>query len=177
MKSIYLLMLLPFFLISCQSDTTSGQSKKQVQTPPSASKFEKKFPSIQPDRLTMLWDSASNVDVIFYNLDFSLSQNKLQDIRGMINTISPEVPDINPGCPAIGRMFFVVDGRNELEADMYFQDECHYYVFYEDGKQKYANEMTTAGINFFNNVFKNVRTQMTKEQAKIQKAIQKQKEN
>ena len=175
MKSIYLILILPLFFVGCQSEAATSQKKQPVQT--EAVHFDKKFPSIDPNRLTMLWDSASNVDIVFYNLDFSLSQSKLQDIRGMINTISPEVPEINPGCPAIGRLFFVVDGRNELEADLIFQDDCHYYIFYEDGKQKYANEMTSAGINFFNNVFKNVQTQMTQEQAKIQKAMQKQKQN
>lgn len=174
MKSIYLFFILPIFFLGCQSEGTSKAKNQPEQTAPV--EYEKKFPSIDPARLTKLWDSASNVDIVFYNLDFSLSQSKLADIRGMINTISPEVPGINPGCPAIGRLFFVVDGKNELEADLVFQDDCHYYIFYEDGKQKYANKMTSAGINFFNNVFKNVQTQMTQEQARIQKSMQKQKQ-
>lgn len=173
MKSFYLLLLLPLLLGSCQSGekSTTPQKQEQAQTP--VKKGEKLYPSINPAILTKLWDTASNVDIIFYNLDFSLSQNKLQDIRGMINTIGPTVPDINPACPAIGRIFFVVDGKNELEADLFFQDECHYYVFYENGKKKAANMMTNAGINFFTNVFNNVRSQMSTEQARRKNASQK----
>ncbi len=175
MKYLYLLFVLPIVLWSCQNEApkSSASAKQETPTQPAG---EKLYPSIDPARLVMLWDSATNVDVIFYNLSFSLSQNKQQDIRGMINTIDKEVPVINPACQAIGRIFFVVDGRNAVEADMYFQDGCHYYVFMENGKPKYANNMTEAGVNFFTNVFNNVRTQMVNEQAKRQKAIQKEKQ-
>lgn len=131
-------------------ETTTAEAQTNTPAQPA------QLPSVPKERMLMLWDSCDYVDVVFYQLNFSLSQNTQASIRSMINNISDATVEIKSDCPAIGRIFFQVDGRNEMECDLFFDDKCQYVIFYEDGKQAYANPLSKQGFKFFSNIFKQV---------------------
>ncbi|MCB0569669.1 MAG: hypothetical protein KDC66_07905 [Phaeodactylibacter sp.] len=160
----FLTIFLALALFSCQPASkdqagAQGQAPEQQQAasnPPA--KGEHLYPSVPLDTLTMLWEQCDFIDYVFYYTNFSVSQNTKEDIRNAIRFISEEVPLINPDCKPLGRLFFQVEGENRLEADLYFNEGCTYFVFLDKGKPAYANSMMPSGINFFNNVFTSATT-------------------
>jgi hypothetical protein len=148
------------FLAACggtaeeKSENTSDEPREAAVAAPAG---ERLYPSVPLDTLQMLFQQCDYIDYVFYYTNFSISQNSQSDIQQAIRYISEQVPLINPQCKPLGRLFFQVDGENRLEADLYFQDGCTYYVFHEQGKPTYANEIMPAGIQFYNNIFKSVK--------------------
>ena len=103
-----------------------------------------------------MWEKCDFIDFIFYYMSFSMSQNKQASIRGTLQHIADQPAEIKSDCRPIGRIFYQVEGENVLEADLFFSEGCMYFIFYEDGKKAYANSMTPAGFQFFQNVFSQV---------------------
>lgn len=151
-----ILIFLATFLIlsSCKNDkstvatidTTGKQNKKEYQN------FG--VPGIPKDLLLSFFTEVSHVDYIFYDLPFSLSQDNTTSIQSNINLISPEPlgDDILKGCKPIGREFFQIGDNVEYEADLYFSEGCHGYVFMKDGKPLYANKLSGPGLKFYTNI-------------------------
>ncbi|MDX1666991.1 MAG: hypothetical protein R3350_07170 [Saprospiraceae bacterium] len=137
-----LLLLVAMGLSACSQD--SGQTAEAT------------YPSVPDDTVFMLWEKCDYIDFIFYNRSFSMSQDEQAQIRQTIRHISEATPVIDPACQPAGRIFFQVEGENALQGDFFFQDGCTYFLFYEDGEIKYANEMTPLGVKFYNYVFTQV---------------------
>lgn len=142
------LTLLLGFLTACGSGTSENQEVSSPETDGNAI-----YPSIPDSTMQMLWDRCDYMDYVFYHLDFSMSQERQNDIRQSLLHISQGVPSIDPSCRAIGRVFYQIEGENVLEADIFFSPDCQYYIFYENGKKRYANTLTPAGIQFYERVF------------------------
>lgn len=151
MMRFVLFFIIVSTLLSCRSGQkeTEGSRQQAAAQQPAG---EKLYPSLPLDTLQMLWDQCDYIDYVFYYKDFSVSQNQKTDIQASIRHISEEVPAIQPDCQPIGRVFYQVQGENRLEAELYFNQGCTYFIFYEDGKKTYANAMMPAGIQFFNQI-------------------------
>lgn len=141
-----------FAFTSCNSSSSSGAAEKPVAentaAPPTS------YPSIPSEKIVNLFETCDFIDYILYDYEFSLSQGEKPAIQASFSHISKTVPTINPNCQPIGRIFYQVEGQNALEADIYFNDGCKYYIFLENNQPKYANELTPAGIGFYEDVFK-----------------------
>lgn len=164
MNRFFLLFFVVALVASCQPKASNAdqpaeanpeaqQQATTTQPPNPASTGGQSYPSIPLDTLTMLWEKCDYVDFVFYNFNFSMSQDEKVGIQSTLRHIAEETPVINPSCPPMGRIFFQVDGRNALEADFFIGDECLYYIFYDNGKKAYANKMTDMGKNFFASIF------------------------
>lgn len=165
MKNIKL--LLPLFcllLVSNCGDTSNVDAASADETAPSTEVQNNtptqmpEYPSISIDRLEHLWNNATYMDVVFYQLPVSLNQSDNAQIRSTIAGVGEKPPVINPNCQSIGRIFFQVGGENVEQAEIYFNEGCTYYVWLEDDQPAYANEMTDAAINFYNNIFQQVQS-------------------
>jgi len=151
---------------SCGTDN-AGNKKTDVSaatpaTKPAAAPVQMKpaYPSIPMDKAQHLFDNCDYIDYVFYTTNFSVSQKEKASIQTAMTYLSADVPQgLNPNCKAIGRVFYQIDGENVAEADFYFQEGCHYYVFLENGKPTYSNMMTPQGIAYFNNLFAQVNSQ------------------
>lgn len=160
MKNLFILAILACILWACGQGGTSNEAPATQSAPTVTPGEANTLPGYPQEKVKLLFDSADYVDVIFYYEDFSINQKKQSDIRGMLNYISTNVPQtINNSCQPIGRIFFQVQGRNEAEADIFFKNECLYFLFYQDGKYAYANNFTQSGVNFFTNIFAQVNAQ------------------
>lgn len=162
MKNIYFVFLFTAILFSCKNENASqkdlaAKSQSETQTNQSVSDAEVvKYPRLPDAIARSLVAECDFIDYIFYKLPISISQGDKSAIHSNLSFISNDVPASIPDqCKAIGRKSFQKDGEIMLEADVYINESenCFFYVFYENGKKTYANNMTTEGINFYRNVF------------------------
>jgi hypothetical protein len=141
---------------------TCGPSpKKETATdaPVAAPQQGVSYPSIELSRLEYLFDNATYMDATFYNLPVSINQSSLDQIRTTLGGIGVDPATIAPNCAPAGHIWFQVNGKNIEEADIYFQQGCVAYVWYENGKPAYSNQMTEAGAGFYQNIINSVKQQ------------------
>lgn len=130
------------------TDSPTTQNEVASQAPATAT-----LPAFPKDSILVLFDQCDYIDFVFYNGNFSISQNEQASIRSSLGHISPEAAPMQPECKPMGRIFYQINGENRAQADFYFSQNCLYYIFMEDNKPKYANKMTEQGFNFFKNIF------------------------
>ena len=112
------------------------------------------YPPLPLERLTMLWDSATAYDIVFNNLPISASQHERRDVQMSLTYVASESPQIDPACKPLGHVWFQAGANRGEEADLYFSMGCVYYLWYEDGRPAYANALTPAGVEFYNNILR-----------------------
>ncbi len=147
--SLCLLFSASVVITSCKnSDNTKIEGNK------SKANVLENVSGIPSEVMDELWNKCSLVDYIFHDLPFSMNQSNVESIRTNLNYISKEsISSIPSNCKPIARQFFQVDGDIKYEADVYFSDGCQFYVFVVNNNQpKYANKMTSSGVDFFNNI-------------------------
>ena len=152
----YLTLLFPLLLCTCgpASDTTTSE----VATPPApvAASAETPYPNIPFERLQFLYDNATYLDATFYDLPISINQKEQSQIRSTLSGIGNQAMNYLPTCKAIGHIWFQIDGENVEEADIYFQNDCAGYVWYDNGKPVYSSALTEQGANFYLSIFQSV---------------------
>lgn len=161
MNKILLPCMLILILGSCKEKKTNTSSTEEVTA--TEQKFD--LPALPISELQMLYDKASYVDYIFYELPFSLSQDNQASIRANLGLMSPDrLTTLSLSCKPIGREFFQVDGEIAYEADLYFSEGCYGYVFLQNNKPAFANMISQEGQKFYQNIIQQaekVRTQAT----------------
>ena len=138
---------------------TCGPSPEKdtvVETPAATVPQGVTYPSIALDRLEYLYDNATYMDATFYNMPVSINQSSLDQIRTTLTGIGEAPASIAANCSPAGHIWFQVNGKNIEEADIYFQQGCTAYVWYENGKPAFGNVMTQNGIGFFQNIINSV---------------------
>lgn len=147
-----------FLVISaCKTDT----NKTSVPPKPVNETVElsgPEIPGVPQEVITKLINQCNYIDYIFHVLPFSLSHDEEPGIDQNINFIDVNKPlkRIPARCKkADGRKFFLVNGAAVYDVDVYITNECKFYVFVDkNNKPIYANEMTQAGINFYDSVIR-----------------------
>ena len=152
MKKILFGLAFVGLFISCKSDTKKAPPKTEETQSLSSTKFGD-VAALPQETLKKLFDEATYIDYIFYDLPFSVSQDDQPSIHANLNLISPEkMGPISSSCKALGREFFHIGGDIALEAEIYFQEGCYGYVFYKGNKLMYANKISAAGMKFYGNM-------------------------
>lgn len=137
----------------------SPEKETAVETPAATNAPGVSYPSIALERLEYLFDNATYMDATFYNLPISINQSSLDQIRNTLAGISAAPATIAANCSPAGHIWFQVNGKNIEEADIYFQQGCVAYVWYENGKPAFGNEMTQDGVGFYQNIINSVKQQ------------------
>lgn len=155
MRRVFFMLLIGLLSAACKP---SGPPESAVKNNPETTegKVAASLPSVPDSLMLMLWDRCDYIDMLFYHLSFSASQDRQDDIRASLQHISRETPVIDPACAPIGRIFYQVDGRNAAEADIFFSPQCQYFVFFRNGEKAYANKMTPQGIQFYERILSTV---------------------
>lgn len=117
------------------------------------------LPSISFEEMKKIYEGTDFIDIIFYNVDFSMSVNNKANIQRMVGMVSTNVAQLNPSCQAMGRLFFQKNGELLVEADMYYDETCQYFVFQKNGKPAYANYITPEGQAYFAKIFSQVKVE------------------
>jgi len=149
----YLALFCSFFIMafySCKSDQGSNTTSQEKVAVTSQANSGPQFESIPQDIMMRVWNEVDLLDYIFHNLPFSMSQDEQASIRSNVGYIAQETQtNIPEGCRPIARQFYQTAGDIFLEADIYFDENCQFYVFFIDGKASYANKMSPSGVSFF----------------------------
>lgn len=138
-------------VFSCKNTPTdtapTSQPANATQQPATNGGFE----AIPADLVMKMWNEGDLIDYIFHNLPFSMNQTEQASIRTNLTYFSQEAqPNIPSTCKSpFGRQFYGVGGDIIFEADIYLDENCAFYVFFIDGKPKYANKMSEQGRAFF----------------------------
>jgi hypothetical protein len=167
-KYYFFLFALILVLSSCKSDK-SGKNASQ----PEANSIQKPvpeqagpdIPGVPKDILITLLNKCNSIDYIFHDLPVSMNQTEDADINQNIGFIDFNRPvgQLKSGCKPIARKFFQVPGQNSYDADVYFSENCQYYVFVDkSNKALYANYMTNVGVEFYKNILNQVSGAMPK---------------
>ena len=145
---------------SCGGDSNideKAEARKELWKTKTTDVKVSSLPSITFEEMKVLYETADFIDIIFYNVEFSMSVNNKTNIQKMVGFVSTNVAQINPNCKAMGRIFFQKNGEMLAETDMYYDDQCRYFVFQKNGKAAYANEITPEGQAYFAKIFSQVK--------------------
>ena len=146
--------LIALVFAACQNQKApAGQATEQA-APEEKAAPQATLPSVPLALLEKIWNEGTQVDLIFYNLPFTMSMDEKPAIQHTVRHIAEDPAPLVPGCQPMGRITFQAEGEILLEGDFYFSTGCTYYVFYEKQEKKYANYMTNEGINYFNQQIK-----------------------
>jgi hypothetical protein len=86
-----------------------------------------------------------------------MSVNNKRNIQQTVGFVSTNGASLNNACKAMGRVFFQRNGELLIEADMYLDAQCQYFVFLKNGRPAYANDITPQGKAYFAKVFSQVK--------------------
>lgn len=137
------------FLLSCQS---GSQEAATETTKPKASVIEDLKPLPQNIKQNLL-EKCDYIDYTFYNFDFSMSQSEPGAIQANLALLSEEVqPNIPAECKPIGRKYYHINGEIVMEAELYFGENCLFYIYKDDNTTLFGNKLSGQGVNFYNNV-------------------------
>lgn len=150
---VFLMLLLMLLFTQCNTKeqpsskiATQAVAKEAVATGP-------QIPSIPKEIMIKLYKECDYTDYIFHDLPFSMSQDEAGSIRANLNYISVQpLGQIPSGCKAMGRQFFHINGEIVYEANVYYNENCKFYVFVEGETPIYANMMSDEGITFFDSM-------------------------
>lgn len=141
---------------------------KESETKSKTEQVENTLQPLPIIELQRLFEDATYVDYIFYDLPFSISQSDQASIRQNILLIGQNMPtSISERCKPLGREFFHVGGDIVWEAEVYHSNNCYGYVFLKDGKAVYANAFSDEGKKFYANLIaqgKQMQNQMNGQQ-------------
>ena len=155
--------LLVVFLSSCgggeNNKDKAGLSMEKMLNAKNAEVNVSTLPSITFEEMKQIYEGTDFIDIIFYNVDFSMSVNNKTNIQKMVGFVSTNVASINRSCQPMGRIFFQKNGELVAEADMYYDDKCRYFVFQKNGKAAYANDITPEGQAYFAKIFSQVKVE------------------
>lgn len=147
---IFTLCLTISFLQSCQ-----GSQKEQVK-PIAQAPVPQAAPTLEPlpqEIKERLFAECDAIDYTFYNFNFSMSQSDPSAVRGNLSLLSDEVqPNIPAECKPIGRKYYHIDGEIVAEAELYFSENCLFYIYKNDNTTLYGNKLSPQGVNFYNNI-------------------------
>ncbi|MBP7821893.1 MAG: hypothetical protein KA010_03140 [Saprospiraceae bacterium] len=167
MKKNITLVLLVFVVAlsqSCKNEPKAAIADPQANSTTTTSNADQsttsevKYPIVPEDIMKDLWNSADGLDVIFYDLPISISQDNAAATRQSLGYIAAESAPINGLCKSVGRISFKVKGTIKLEAEIYLGPLCNYYVFLDkNNKPVYANKLNQQGIDFYTSIVGSVR--------------------
>lgn len=131
-------------------DEIFAEVKAELASKPSDFEGMETLPSIGLEVLENLWENCDFVDYVYYELPISASLDKQGSIRTAISHIEETPVAKLPGCKAIGRVFYQIEGENVLQGDIFFTKGCTYFLWV-DKKGKYfaGNLMMDSAIQFF----------------------------
>ena len=155
MKALFLSLTLCTLLWACgdkpakttgNSPTQNTTDQQQSQRPQNDIPFK-----MLPNEIVMdMYENAELLDYIFHSLPFSMSQDEKESIQTNITYIGGLPQQFIPaGCEPIARQFYQIKGEIKYEADVYYSEGCKFYLFYVNGEPSFANQMSTTGQKFF----------------------------
>lgn len=162
MNKKLIILILPLFLIFGCKDTKQSSSTSSAKNTEQSKQAKNDEIQDEGYRLRPLpkyiydeiYKYSDYLDVIFEDLDFSMSQEDNKSIRSFLQNINlRRTPLIKKDCKPMGHVAFMKKGNPIIEADFFHSPGCYYFLFFDEkGAPLYSNAMSDLGIEFFNNL-------------------------
>ena len=152
-RSVFAWSLLCCLWIACKQDQTKAVEEG---TAPPKSKIAA-LPVLGQAEIQQLLATTETVDMIFFYLPISVSQDDAASAKNSVMYISPSSPTVADTCKAAGRLSWMSQGTILREADFYLGTGCHQFVFIENNQAVYRNAMSPEAIQFFDNIIQQVK--------------------
>jgi len=156
-----LLLFISFSFFQCKNE-----KKEQADTATEVSTTvnipQSNFTSIPREKMMSLWENCTSIDFIVIDQPYSVSANDQQQARAFLRHVSTDIATPLNNCKKTATISYLGTDGILLDADLYFADlntNCNYFVFYEDGKAKYANRITQEGYDYYKQIFGGVQIQ------------------
>lgn len=156
---IFSTCILVSLLSACQQKKDTGASEVSTETSTSR---PTQLPFLQSVDVNTLYSIGQSVDIIFYKLPISVSQDDAASVKNSVLYIVPALPAISGKCEAVGRMSWLSDGKIIREADFFLGQGCNYFEFMENGQPAYRNAMAPAGVEFFTTIISQAKAAVKK---------------
>ncbi|MGB0863357.1 MAG: hypothetical protein ACPG19_15245 [Saprospiraceae bacterium] len=153
-QSIFGLLFFVLILVSCQnaSEETTNTAQ-EVATPVLTTNVDTPLPLYPIEKAKDLIAKCDYVDLIFYNLDFSININEPNNAKGIVASVLSSTLPPNTTCKeGFGYMTFQGGGEILAEAEVFFQQGCTYLIFKENNQNVGTCAIPDRGIQFFNNM-------------------------
>ena len=85
-----------------------------------------------------------------------MSQDERRSIMASVMMASGHSVQPPAHCKPMGRISYMIEGQITAEADFYSSDDCQYMLFLTDGKVAYAETLSPQGVQFFQNITRQV---------------------
>lgn len=158
MNRLFVLACAILLCIGCAENKKQPTTATPPAAPPTPTQLvAMNYPSLPMDIVNLIGTQGDHIDVLFYNMPISMSRDGNADVQVMLSQISSQAPVSVAPCQAIGRIFFQGKGETFIEADLFFGENCNYYLFYKDNKPAYANLLLPDGIKLYDNLTRQYR--------------------
>ena len=150
MKKLLLVLSLLLALISSNfaQNTEGGKKETVTQTTPQAD-----LPQLPMAIFQRLWDSCTLVDYTFFTMPITISLDRKAAIQSSLRGIGGGVAVRKSDCKVFAKLFFQINAKLVMDADLYFSDNgCSYAVYNIGGKATYMNPISTEGVQFLNQI-------------------------
>jgi hypothetical protein len=127
---------------------------------PAAAPAQAALPYMSREDINALFTATDKVDIIFYDLPVSVSQDDATSAKNTVTYISPLPPPAEWSCPAVGRLSWISGGAIIKEANVHIDSVCAYLVFVQQEQPVASNVMGPAGQQFFRSVISQARQRM-----------------
>jgi hypothetical protein len=152
MKYIINLLYMCCSILAVAGCTNTNTNEKKIDT--------NNLTSFPEEVYVRLLKECDYVDIMFFDNPVSMSQSDDAGIQSTLTYITRQVARINPDCKPMGRISYMIKGEIIADGNFYCSDGCSYIVFEEEGKPKYANELSTNGVQFFQNILAQIQRQL-----------------
>ncbi|TVQ47983.1 MAG: hypothetical protein EA362_05910 [Saprospirales bacterium] len=151
--SLGLLLSLSFFIYSC------GGSEKSEQ-PETVEENIHVAPGMSNDEFNHLLNNVTNIEYLFIDYPISFSQSELNAVRQAVMFIEHETAFPDANCDPTAMVIFMGEGEILAEANVYFLEDCAYFVFEKDREPAYYHRLSQTGYQFYNQVLVNYFNQL-----------------
>lgn len=100
------------------------------------------------DDILNLSNSADYVDILFYHMNISVSQNDPPSIRQSVYFLTANGKPANMQCAPIGRISYLSKGKIIREADIHLSPGCNYFTIIENKASVGTVLMSPEGVKF-----------------------------
>ncbi len=154
----YFFLSLALSLASCDAGKSKSNKVSTTEIDKKNTSPSQSLPSISQELMDKMYAEVDYIDYIWHDLPISLSIDKKEEAYTNVGLISQSPVGVIPAnCKPRARKFFNIKGNTIMEADVYIDQSCQFYVFIEKGKPVAANYMTQQAVEFYNGVFAQVK--------------------
>ncbi len=162
MPKLTVLTLLLAFAISIYSCGSSDQENQTEQA--ESAVVPESAPGMTNEQFNYLLNNVTNIEYIFHDYPISFSQSETNAVRQAVMFIDNETAKPDANCSPTAMIIFMGGGEILAEGNVYFLEDCAFFVFEKDREPAYYHRLSQTGYQFYNQVLVNYFNQLQQQQ-------------